>query len=36
LSDIVVFVFQSQIQICCCAFYKWSNSSDDVGKNKFF
>ena len=35
LSDIVVFIFQSQIQICC-AFFKWSDSSEDVGKQKIF
>jgi hypothetical protein len=35
LSDIVVFIFQSQIQICC-AFFKWSDSSEDVGEQKIF
>ena len=35
LPDIVEFVFQSQIQICC-AFFKWSDSSEDVGKQKNF
>ncbi len=35
LSGTVVFVFQSQIQICC-AFFKWSDSSEDVGKQKIF
>jgi hypothetical protein len=35
LSGIVVFVFQSRIQICC-AFFKWSDSSEDVGKQKIF
>ena len=35
LSDIVVFIFESQIQICC-AFFKWSDSSEDVGKQKIF
>ena len=35
LSQTVVFVFQSQIQICC-PFFKWSNSSEDVGKQNFY
>ena len=30
-----MFVFQSQVQIICCAFFKWRNdSSKDVGKQK--
>jgi hypothetical protein len=35
LSGIDVFVFQRKIQMCC-AFLKWSDSSEDVGKQKIF
>ena len=35
LSHTVVCVLQSKIQICC-AFFKWSESSEDVGKQKLF
>ena len=35
LTPTVVFVFQSRIQLCC-AFLKWRDSSEDVGKHKIF
>ena len=35
LSGVVEFVFQSQIQIVVL-FFEWSDSSEDVGKQKIF